>query len=209
MIKTPNKRENKKNMKKLDDLIIALRSFNIHSEENLIPLIKKVKDINQKNKYGETPLMVALEKRFDKYSKNIISKLINEKTDLNQINDLSETPLMIIIKYYHNLDENELGILDLFKSKKNRIKLNHKDDNGDSILMIALKKKYDEYYIDYFLINEKTDFEEINSDGNTPFMLALENRYSQEIFKLLTDNKINFNKKELEALEYCFDDYYF
>ena len=52
------------------------------------------------------------------------------------------------------------------------------------------------------LINEKTDFDQENNDGDTLLMIALENKYSDKLLKIFINKKTYFNQKELMPLKF-------
>ena len=84
-------------------------------------MINNKTEINQKNKDGYTPLMIALK---NKQNENIIKLLINNKTDINQkVKDRNilfnkNTPLKILLQNYSKKSLSSILSFFYFVNKK-------------------------------------------------------------------------------------------
>ena len=156
-------------------------------------------DINEKNKFGNTPLIIAIRKN---QSENIIKLLINNKADVNKKDQYGITPLILAVII--NYSENIIKLL-----INNKTDINQKDNYGITPLMYAIENKHSENIIK-LLINNKTDINQKDNYGNTPLRYLF--NYSEieirKIFYLFKNCSLSindvlkngFNKNKLDLI---------
>lgn len=149
-------------------------------------LIKYGGDINTIDKDGNNLLM-----KCGNNNDKIVKMLISRKVNLNHHNRHNDTPLTYLIKhkYDHSLIESIInkcnvrncGVLSLIKDSENDIKLlelllkkginiNTIDSNGNTPLMLALKKGYNNKA--KFLIDHKSKINARNKKGQFPLLMT-------------------------------------
>jgi formylglycine-generating enzyme required for sulfatase activity len=179
---------------------------------NFLSLLFK-KNINQKNKKGETPLMIASRK--DNLKK--VKILIDQGADVNVRDNDEKTPLMIssgkgyneisklLIDQGANLNlRNSSGETPLIVALKNEQKetaellvangadINARDNCGNSPVTLSLYQGFKE--LAESLISQGVDINVIDKDGNTPLTLALYQDFT-EIAAQLISQDIDINMK--------------
>ena len=114
-------------------------------------LIYKIglKEVNKKNKNGESILIFALKKQPKEF---IIKLLINKKTDFNQKDKDNNSLLILALKKKLNFET-----IKLFINKKTDFSI--RNNNNETALIIALKNNLDEKIIK-ILMNEKINLED-------------------------------------------------
>lgn len=135
-------------------------------------------DINHKNIFGETALLVAI-KKFYYLNKNWIDKCNEPLDSLETFHNL----IILLIK-----KNSDVNVIDIF---------------GYTPLMYCVRilsqhnKKYIMNIIN-FLIEKKCDLNNISKDGKTALILVLENQYIHDLIsiknKILTTNANNDDK---------------
>ena len=130
------------------------------SEDQTKTLPEK-KDVNEKDKEGNTALIRAVNKK----DLEAIKEVLSQNPDLNLINNNKETALHRAV---------EVGFEDeaLFKSLATYENINAKDRNGNIPLHIAIEKK--NKVAIKTLIEEGTDMGITNFFNETPLSLAID-----------------------------------
>lgn len=162
-------------------------------EEEIIELIKKGARVNQRDKYGNTPLIVLAMRGSEKS----VKYLIENKANINDKDILDQTVLMwsisrnfqevvnLLISYNVDINTQDIdgntplmvatysGYMDIIKLLfKNKVNINHKNKHKESALIIAISENKED--IARILI-EHQDIE-INIqdiEGNTPLIMAV------------------------------------
>ena len=127
-------------------------------ENPAIYLIQNGFCLNEKDKYGRTPLMVALETGCDK----IVKALLEKKVDLHQQDKNGKTALFYALKNPRFIEE---WCID---------GLNHQDKNGNTALMEAILRGNEKAFDRLMSINmDVIDVLKKNNDGIDAFNLAM------------------------------------
>jgi len=179
-----------------NDFFMAAISGNTEMVENLI---KSGVDIDAVgDTFGMTALIFAIKYRHTK----TVQKLIELGADVNKPNNFKVTPLMFASHYglagivdilllyganvYAENQKGETALWDAYYSpyiERNRIfdmlfnmgaNVNHQDNNGDTLLMIASREGNNEYVL--MLFGRKASYLLINNEGKTATDIAFDNR---------------------------------
>ena len=157
-----------------------LKAANIGYIEVCKKLIKRGVNINEKNEYGNTPLMLTCMYRH----KKICLLLLENGADVNIKDNVGRTALMHAVwKGYKEICSWLL---------ENGADVNIKDSYGETALINASEKRYKE--ICSLLIENKADINIGNIFGDTLFMLVCsKNLY--EVSLMLIKKCVNINEK--------------
>jgi ankyrin repeat protein len=128
-------------------------------------------DPNIKNKYGETALMIAVNKK----ATSIICILLRNQVNLDIQDSFGNTALMIAVK---NGDKEIIKVL-----LDNGANLDIKNKFDDTAIMIAVKKGNIEIIND--ILTKRSNLDIQNADGQTALMIAVYNRNTKIINALL------------------------
>ncbi|WP_198517141.1 ankyrin repeat domain-containing protein [Tenacibaculum sp. SZ-18] len=157
------------NIKKVDSLLKTV-DLNIKSKNasNLLHfatycrqeamfnfLIERGIQINETNKFGDTPLMYAVLRR----NINMVKSLLAKDADVNTVNRDNLTPL------YNAVQSDNKELVDLLLTAKADVNL------GSSLLHKAVLNKSLE--VVKKIIDDNTQIDAINNYGNTPLALAI------------------------------------
>lgn len=144
-------------------LIDAVKSNDI---EKLKKNIRNGGDVNVKNGYGKTPLMIAAENG----NENMVSLLLENNAKIKLKDDLNRTAL------HYGCTQKKLGVVSLLVNKydlnyeKLKKKINIKDNNGNTPLHLAAM--YNNYLVAVFLVSRGASKQIYNNDNQTPYTLA-------------------------------------
>ncbi|HNN05174.1 MAG TPA: ankyrin repeat domain-containing protein [Leptospiraceae bacterium] len=149
-------------------------------------LIKKEKDLNEKDEYGKTALMYAEEKRYSE----IVKILIEAKADLNVRDNSGQTVLFrsLISDLGGGVDSETVKML--IKSGAN---VNAKDDTGKTPLMHCTAERNLEMVST--LIRSKAKINERDGEGKTALIYAV-NYDADEILKFLIRSRADVNIRD-------------
>ena len=197
--------------------------------EKIISKLLKQKNIkkNKLTNYDLNALMLAVLLNNDL---KILKKLIKSGAKINKVNSRGNNSLMLSVKRLKNqkiskLIKKGIDILHRHRNKdgidikikrnikivdfliKNKIDLNHKNNQGNNALMLAVKNKGN-FEIVKLLIEKGIFINEFNLNGENALMLAVKYRGNFEIVKLLVEKGIfinEVNKNEENALNLALD----
>jgi len=191
---------------------VLMNAFDTQNEDIMMLLLNKIiennKDIiNQKDKDGDTLLMIAIRKRAPTI---VVERLIKDGADVNEKNNNGDTPLMIAIEYNQTIAKMLI--------ENNKEIINEKDKDGNTPLMLAIMDKniskkdgntqLMHVYIDENLksyrhyvketivkmLDNGANVNETNNNGDTPLMLAIMNN-NLELPEILFKNGAAYNSK--------------
>ncbi|CDK30244.1 Ankyrin repeats containing protein [Candidatus Babela massiliensis] len=184
-------------------LMIALR----HNDEQLAQMILEYKpDINVKDKYNRSPLIIASKKKYW----DVVRMLIAQGTDVhhqdykgnNALNyvlkagNLSIRELLLLNNVQHNVDsiftEVRLGNSELIKKLLDQgLDVNLQNNLQDTLLMQAIKSDSKEIF--NLLLKAGADINIKNNRSKTAFCIALETSNRFEYVKTLLKLGIDIN----------------
>lgn len=173
-------------------IAIACLNLNLSAIEKLMGADFKIKD-----KYGLTPFMYMIIKSISNqeiYSNenfiDIINTLINkEKVDINEEN---KTKIKALFKN-DVTQQNNTEILNFFKNYITA-EINKKDKNNNTALMHAVNNN--NLWLVKLLIENKSDINAKNNDGNTALILAAE-------YNFTSPQEQNINNEIIKAILNC------
>lgn len=153
-------------------------------------LVKSGADINEKNSYGYTPLMVVLNKiRILNDSVDLVKTLIDVGADVNCTSSKQDntelishqTALMILWKNRHDASKNIISITNILIDNGTDIDI--QDEQGSTALMYFCENaKFNICYklvdILKLMIEKSTNIMCTNSKGNTAYDYFVKNRYN-------------------------------
>jgi len=165
-----------------NDLVLMYASINYEKNINLLKIIIDNINLDHMDINNMTPLMIALEKR---YNKKIIQLYLNKGSKINHVDINNDTPLMIALK-----NKNDIKIIQLLLD--NGADVNHIDINKETPLFWALDYLNDIKIIQLLLDNgANINYENVNKI--TPLMIALKYKNDIKIIQLLLDNGADVN----------------
>ncbi len=152
-------------------------------------------NINAKDSFGDTALIIAIQNREDE----LMKCLIENGADVNLPNDSGNTPLNIAV------EKNRVDIVDYLL--QNGARINFADlVYGDTPLIMSVRGGFENMIA--YLINQGADINQANKKGETPLMVAV-TRAGENILDMLLSNKeINLetqDKKGYTALMHAVD----
>ena len=115
-------------------------------------------DVNKHDKYGATPLMVAVESK----SEQFVDLLIKAEADVNKSHQYGRTPLMVAVERNH---EEHVDLL-----IRAKVDVNKGSKRGRTPLMIAAERRSEKYV--NLLIKAGADVNNADIKGRTPLMAA-------------------------------------
>lgn len=169
-------------------------------EEDILECIKSTKDINKKDKKGNTALHLAVDE--DSFAgDDVIKALIDAGADVNAKNRKGNTPLMVAIGLRDN--NTAFDAIDLLIEAGAH--LEDTDNEGNTPLLIAAQKN--SFAIDV-LIEKGANVNAKNTDGDTPLILTA--KYWPDECDTLIDAGADVNAKNNEgytAFHYAIESY--
>jgi len=168
---------------------------------SLKTLLKNGADIEQTDKFGNTPLFISI---LEPDKIEITKLLIHYGADVNAVDDFGQTPLIKSI-YSKNIEAVELLL-------ENGADIEFKDCNGNTPLFISIKHS-DKIHFTQLLLENGSNINAVDADNNTPIFKTLhseniaafklliqfgantfhKDNYGNTIFDLIIkNNKINF-----------------
>ncbi len=142
----------------ISDLVRA--SLEEGLEDEVRKLLNKGADVNGRTKYGNTPLLAAVEMSNSK----IVTLLLDRGADINQKDSDGWTPLM------YSLVHGDEGIAE--ELLRRGADVNARADNGDTALIIATARGMAK--IVRLLLSKGADVKVVDKFGRTPLMIAEE-----------------------------------
>ena len=141
-----------------------------------------------KSKNGQTPLMIAIENKNIECIKTLLSDDCNKyNVDINIKDNFDNPPLISISIKFKNSKELEELIDLLIKKGADKDEVNH-----DKLTALHIVCKYNDYkLIPKLITNNNINMKDIN--GNTPLMIAIEEKSYECINILLLDNYSKYN----------------
>lgn len=216
IIKNNNRLINIKNNEGDTALFIAIKNY--RQIKILSYLIQLGSRLNEIDKNGSTPLMIAAEYRNFKAFKY----LLEFNPELNFKNNNNDTPLHLSVKSndtgmvklllqmklkfshnvhdltFNNFEENKYDGLDenenFNKDALSNIKINEQDNNGETPFHVAVRKK--NYEIIYDLIRCGADPKIINNKNETPLMIAAQSG-DEKIVDLILEVQDNIDDVDI------------
>jgi len=151
--------------------------------------IDKGVDVNTKDKYGQTPLHIAVGRE----NIEIVKFLVSEgKANVNVKEVDGKTPLHLAATYNDNIEVVKFLI-------DNGADVNAKNNGGYTPLHSAVGGKNVEL-VRYLVLEGKADVEARDGHGGTPLHTAVRNGQSSEIIKfLVSEVKANVNAKDEDS----------
>lgn len=134
--------------------------------QTIADLINKGADVNARNEYGLTPLIIAC----DNNNPEAVSLLLEHGADVNAQDDSGRTPLMIAVQ------SSDGDIVSLLISRGSDI--NARDEGGNTALMISAE--YRTADIAEELLTAGADIDAVNADGMQAIDFAVHNENLEE-----------------------------
>ncbi|KAK5631888.1 hypothetical protein RRF57_007602 [Xylaria bambusicola] len=144
-------------------------------------LLENGANIESKDKYSQTPLLLAAENGHDA----IVKLLLENGANIESKDRYGQTPLLLATENNYDV------IVKLLLENGANIELN--DENSEMPLLLATKNGYDA--IVKLLLENGANIESKDRYGQTPLSLAAENNYDA-IVKLLLENGANIESKD-------------
>lgn len=164
---------------------------NIDMLNDVIKLfIQKSKDINKKNKNGETPLSLAIQYGYDD---SVINEIIKKGATIDDVEkkyNNGNTLLCMAVKY-NNIDVIKRLIID------NKANVNVVNEDGNTPLLLAIQNDVNPSIIE-LLIKNGANVSAINKKKETPILLAI-NNYKNN-FLHTTDTRMEERKNVVKLL---------
>lgn len=161
-----------------------MSAIRVPNEALFDKLISLGADLNAKTDDGQTILQNASIWACGKDGGNIIKKLIGLGIDLNsRSGENNSTPLMFMVQMY-NCDSRNIELL-----IKNGTRVNEKDRNGNTALMLATTESKNENM--QRLLSNGANINEVNNFGETALMIAARFDRTGDTIKMLLDEGAN------------------
>lgn len=154
--------------------------------EAIFALIKLGADVNIKDKYGYTPLLVAAQSG---HEATVQLLLATDKVDIDLKDRYGRTPLSVAAERGHDAIVQRL----LATGKVNS---DLKDKNGRTPLFFAARGGH-EATVQLLLAIDKVDIDSMNDDRRTPLSIAAERGHDTIIQLLLATNKVYIDSKDI------------
>jgi ankyrin repeat protein len=126
-------------------------------------------DVNAMNRWGDTPLNLAVAKQ----NQSIVNALIDGKAEIDGVGTSNQTALMIAAKF------GDAGMVKLLLDRGSDPSITDKDDRNEIALhMVVREDRIDAVKV---LIPKTKNIDAQNSEGSTPLALATGNRRIAEL----------------------------